>query len=239
MGIDFNSHWDERKLFKSVRESIPVGEVLPGWYNYPSMIYDLAVLSASPKILSTYLSDRSAFRENMEEQLMGDDLRNFTLRTRLLFLGLTTLVLLWTYLLAFIWTRQWSQALLSSAILASSWELAYHARWIAPDALLMQFGILTILLVFLALRASGTQKFVWLMAATVAAGMACGTKYFGGIFLVPVLIGGYKLLSRTGVKWSSYFDIVLVSGSSLFPDLSPDYTWNAIGRCAHDHRCPL
>ncbi|HEX2990305.1 MAG TPA: hypothetical protein VHO49_06480, partial [Anaerolineales bacterium] len=43
IGMDF-SHWDENKLFRSLRDSIPDGTLLPGWYNYPSMIYDLTVL---------------------------------------------------------------------------------------------------------------------------------------------------------------------------------------------------
>src|SRR5215204_607903 len=72
IGINFRSHWDEHKLFKSIRNSIPVGKVLPGWYNYPSMIYDLTVLSAAPEILTTYFSDRSGFRENMEKWLRGE-----------------------------------------------------------------------------------------------------------------------------------------------------------------------
>jgi 4-amino-4-deoxy-L-arabinose transferase-like glycosyltransferase len=210
MGIDFRSHWDERKLFKSIRESIPVGKILPGWYNYPSMIYDLTVLSAAPEILTTYLSDRSTFRENMEKQLLGQDLRKFTLRARMVFLVITTLTIVWTYLLVLIWAKHSPQALLSSAILASSWEFAYHARWIAPDAILMQFGMLAILLVFLALNSTGRRKFIWLMAAVVAAGLACATKYFGGIFLVPVFIGGYRVLRDTGAKWGSYIALFFV-----------------------------
>ena len=210
VGLDFGSHWDERKLFKSIRNSIPVGKVMPGWYNYPSMIYDLVVLSISPEILTTYIPDRSSFRENMEKMLGVGNLTEFKLRARTMFLGIATLSILWTYLLVFHWTKQWLQALLSSAVLASSWEFAYHARWIAPDAVLMQFGILTLLLVFLALKASGRRKFIWLFAAAVAAGMACGTKYFGGIFLVPVIIGGYKLLRDTNAKWGSYLGLFFV-----------------------------
>ena len=213
-GIDFRRHWDERKLFKSIRETIPAGKVLPGWYNYPSMVYDLTVLSESPEILTAYVADRSSFKSIMRKSLVGDELRNFTLRARLLFLGIATLSLLWTYLLVFIWTKQWSQALLSAAVLASSWEYAYHARWIAPDAVLMQFGILTILLVFLSIGSSGRRRFIWLTLAAVTAGMACGSKYFGGIFLVPVFIGGYKVFRDAGQRWWSclalFFGLIAV-----------------------------
>jgi hypothetical protein len=202
IGLDI-SHWDENKLFRSLRDSIPQGKVTPGWYNYPSMMYDLTVLSASPEILSTYLSDRSTFREVMEKRFWGREAQEvFRPRARMLFLGMTSLALLWTYLLVFIWTKQWLQALLSTAVLASSWEFAYHARWIAPDAILMQFGVLVLFLVFLAIDSSDRGKFIWLSAAAIAAGLACATKYFGGIFLVPVFIGGYKVLRHTGASWS-------------------------------------
>lgn len=210
IGMDFN-HWDENKLFRSIRDSIPSGKVLPGWYNYPSMIYDLTVLSASPEIITTYYSDRSTFREVMEKRFWGREARQvFRPRARMLFLCIASLSLLWTYLLVFIWTKQWPQALLSSAVLASSWEFAYHTRWIAPDAILMQFGVLVLLFVFLALGASGRRKVMWLVASAAAAGLACSTKYFGGIFLVPVFMGGYKILRDTGAKWSSY--LALFSG---------------------------
>lgn len=204
MGIDFRAHWDEHKLFKSIRNSIPQGRVLPGWYNYPSMIYDITVLSASPEILTTYLADRSAFREVMEEKFSGEELRVFTVRARTVFLAITSLSLLWTYLLVHVWTKKWSQALLSAAILASSWELAYHARWLAPDAILMQFGILTVLLAFVALRSTGRRRLMWLIAAAIAAGMACATKYFGGIFLIPVFLAAYQILKDADQERSSY-----------------------------------
>ena len=204
MGIDFRAHWDEHKLFKSIRNSIPEGSVLPGWYNYPSMIYDLTVLSASPEIVSAYLADRSAFRDVMEKKLSGDELRVFTIRARTVFLLITSLSLLWTYLLVYAWTKQWLQALLSSAILASSWELAYHSRWLAPDAILMQFGILTVLLAFVALKATGRRRYMWLIGSAIAAGLACATKYFGGIFLIPVFLAGYKILSDAAQKRSGY-----------------------------------
>jgi hypothetical protein len=209
VGIDF-SHWDENKLFRSLRDSIPQGSILPGWYNYPSMIYDLTVLSVSPEIITTYLSDRTTFREVMEKRLWGKEATDvFRPRARMLFLAITSLTLLWTYLLVFLWTKQWLQALLSSAILASSWEFAYHARWIAPDSILMQFGVLTLLLVFLALHSSGRRRYIWLIGAAIAAGMACSTKYFGGIFLVPVFIGGYKLLKDMDAKWGNIFLLFL------------------------------
>lgn len=211
-GIDFGTHWDERKLMKSVRDSILKGELLPGWYNYPSMIYDLVVLSASPEIVKDYLQNRSEFADHMEVWLVDNAL---ALRSRKIFLFLVSLSILWVYFLIFKWTGQWTLALLGSIILASSWEVAYHSRWIAPDGILMQLGVLSILLVFLALGSSGKQRFIWLGLATITAGLACGTKYFGGIFLLPIFIGGYKILKDRDAKWREYI-ILYTSLGAIF-----------------------
>ena len=201
IGIDFGRHWDERKLFASIRDSIPNAEILPGWYNYPSMIYDITAISSSPEIISTYIWNKGEFSDRLEIWLAD---REFVIRTRGIFLFLSTLSMLWTYLLIFKLTRQWSQAVLGAALLASSWEFAYHARWIAPDAILMQFGILCILLIIIALDASGKSRYVWLGMAAVAAGLACGTKYYGGMYLLPVFMGAHKLYKDKNAKAGEY-----------------------------------
>lgn len=212
MGIDFGRHWDERKLMKSVRDSVPYASVLPGWYNYPSMIYDLVVLSSAPEIITAYLLNRSEYTNSMEIWLAEKAL---VLRARIVFLCIVTLSLLWVYLLLQQWTGQWMQALLGSAILASAWEVSYHARWLAPDGILMQFGILVILLAFLAIRSSGKRSFVWLTLAAIAAGLACGTKYYGGIFLLPVFLTGFKVLRDAGAKPQKYI-LVAIALAGIF-----------------------
>ncbi|HSM70529.1 MAG TPA: phospholipid carrier-dependent glycosyltransferase [Anaerolineales bacterium] len=199
MGIDFGKHWDERKLIKSVRDSIPNGEIIPGWYNYPSLTYDLVVASSSPEILSAYFYNRPEFKSSMETWFSS---KPMILRARAVFLFTTSLTMLWIFFLAFKWTGYWITGLLGSAVFASSWEIAYHARWLAPDGILMQFGILTIVLVFAAIYSDpGRSRYIWLTSAAVTAGLACGTKYYGGIFLVPVLIGVIKIVRDAGSGW--------------------------------------
>jgi len=105
---------------------------------------------------------------------------------------------LWVYLLIIKLTDDSVQALLGSVILMSSWQVAYHARWLAPDGILMQFGILSILLAVLSLRASGNRKLIWLCLAAIIAGFTCGTKYYGGLFLVPVFIAGFDIVTKRG-----------------------------------------
>lgn len=213
-GVDFGRHWDERKLMKSVRDSVLRGELLPGWYNYPSMIYDLVVVGASPEIITSYFRTRSEFASRMDEWLVGQAL---LLRSRKIFLVLVSLSIVWVYLLLVNRTGQWTFSLLGAAILGASWEVAYHARWLAPDGLLMQFGILSLLLVFLALGSSGKQKLIWLALAAVAAGLACGTKYYGGVFLLPIFIGVFKLLKEQNSKWREYVILyILLTGIFVF-----------------------
>ena len=212
IGIDFGRHWDERKLFASIIDTIPNGDWVPGWYNYPSMVYDLVVLSETPEIATTYIHQRSEFSNILETSLSK---KMFVFRARTVFLHVVALSLLWVFTLIFKWTKQWSHAVLGPAILASSWEFAYHARWLAPDGVLMQFGILTILLVFLALGSSMRRRTIWLLAAATAAGMACGTKYYGGIFLLPVFIGGQKVLADKNAKTREYL-LLFISLAAAF-----------------------
>jgi len=48
MSRDFGTHWDEASITGSVEKSFETGLMLPRWYNYPSLTYDLALLGALP-----------------------------------------------------------------------------------------------------------------------------------------------------------------------------------------------
>jgi 4-amino-4-deoxy-L-arabinose transferase-like glycosyltransferase len=64
--------------------------------------------------------------------------------------------------------------------------MAYHARWLVPDSMMMQFAALMLMLLSYA-HTRPDPRF-WLKCAAAAAGLACGTKYTGGILLVPIII---------------------------------------------------
>jgi hypothetical protein len=201
IGIDFGTHWDERKMMKSVRDSVQTGMLLPGWYNYPSVSYDLVMLSTLPDAISSLLQENGNIPQAMS--VLGEKVshRDFTLQARTVFLIITLFSALWVYLLVYRLRSSLWEALLAAVILLSSWEVAYHARWIAPDGVLMQFGILTVLLVILSLRSTGYQKLVWLGLASSAAGLACGSKYYGGLFLIPVFLGGIDIGKGLKLNW--------------------------------------
>jgi len=107
----------------------------------------------------------------------------FRLRLRRIFGFVTALTALWIYFAVLIWGRSWLEAVCAALFFTFSWEMVYHARWIAPDGILMQFGALTFLLLSLAWRKSSRLA---IFLAAMAAGFGCGSKYPGGLLLLPI-----------------------------------------------------
>ena len=208
-GLDYGYHWDEPKLLESVRVSVYEGVYLPTFYNYPSMSHTLGVLSAMPEILNNI--DRNHLNEPVFHAHIAAyqlDNHNFTLRTRLVFLTVTSLTIIWVYGLMLLWRRSIWLALLSSSIVALSWEVAYHARWIAPDTILMQFGALFLLCVIQAYR--HPQHRGWLWASVIVAGLATGTKYPAGLLLLPAL----GLIYQQTRSWMTVIQAIFLFGIS-------------------------
>ncbi len=217
-GIDFGNHWDEHKLVRSVRETFKTGQVLPGWYNYPSVSYDVMLLASLPEAATIFLGDSGILNQfvgekhnvssvldvstRLQEALRS---RDFLPRARLFYLFITLLSGLWVYLIIKKISNNSLTALLAASLLYGSWEFAYHARWAAPDGLLAQFGLLTILLVIYAARANGIKQPAFLFLAAVAAGFTCSAKYFGGLFLIPVFIAGWQFAKAQHLNWKGKF----------------------------------
>ncbi len=186
IGIDFGSHWDEPTMIRVVKEALARGELLPRWYNYPSVSFGLSLASAAREIVS--MSLLPSLRGSSDRPLALGTLiggHDFLLRTRVVFLLVSLLAVVWVYWL--VWDSQKSrfQATLAAGLVGFSWEVGYHARWIAPDAVMMQLGALTLLAMHLALS-RGSPRWSWVAAG--AAGFACGTKYPGGALLLPVCL---------------------------------------------------
>ena len=109
--------------------------------------------------------------------------KSFLLRLRGLFLLACALGVLWVHLTVLARGGSAVEALLASSILGLSFEVAYHLRWVAPDGLLMEAGALTLLFATLAMRRARPKS--WILAAAVAAGLGCASKYPGGLLLIP------------------------------------------------------
>ncbi|MFT3772756.1 MAG: glycosyltransferase family 39 protein [Minicystis sp.] len=186
VGIDFGSHWDEPTMLRVVGDALTRGELLPRWYNYPSVSFDLSLLGGASEVLSMSVLPSlrgSAGGTGALAALVGS--RGFLLRTRAIFLLVSLLAVVWVYWLAWDRSKSRLEATLAGGLVAFSWEIGYHARWVAPDAVMMQFGALSLLCMHLALSRRSAR---WSWAAAGAAGLACGTKYPGGALLLPVCL---------------------------------------------------
>ncbi|MGB0646450.1 MAG: ArnT family glycosyltransferase [Bradymonadia bacterium] len=184
-GVDFGRHWDEPKLLRSVDRAFDSGVFLPGWYQYPSLTFwiGLAVKYAHALV-----------HDGLQINL------SFPLMWRSVMVIVTCFTGLWTYLLSLHLSEKRGVALLATSIIFLSPELLYHARWIAPDTLMMQFGIASSLALYLSTRSlAAYRKKLW--QACLLAGFACSAKYPGGLFIVPIVIVAMTRHAET-LRWS-------------------------------------
>ncbi|MFT5049652.1 MAG: hypothetical protein ACI8QZ_001045 [Chlamydiales bacterium] len=189
-GIDFGKHWDERVQVDVLHTAIDSQTLLPKWYRYPSVIFWMTFGALAPEIAAEIPRDAAQMKATQARLNSTVESPEFRLRMRTVFLSVTCLTILWTYLLALTCFGSALGAFLAASCIGLSWEVAYHARWIAPDGVLMQFSTLTLLLLALAVTRRDSR---WLVGAALAAGFSCGTKYTGGILLLPLLIAAAQV----------------------------------------------
>jgi 4-amino-4-deoxy-L-arabinose transferase-like glycosyltransferase len=185
-GVDFGFYWDDGRTTDPVRQAVEHSRLLPGFYRYPGVSYWLTVAGAGIESLPAIRAGARTWTELRDHLRPALGSPGYVLLLRKLFLLVSAAALVWTFLAALARGRHWIEALLAASILGCSWEVAYHLRWVAPDGVLMQFGALTLLCVIAALRHERPRA--WIALAAVAAGLATGTKYPGGLLLVPVLL---------------------------------------------------
>lgn len=184
-GLDFGLHWDERWWqIGPVKQMVRSCSLLPDYYNYPSFDYWLNLLVLAPDVASSRI-DGESFKEHLLRTL---DSAAYLMRLRAVYLLVTSLSVVWVYLLVLHQRNSALEALFAASLLACSWEVAYHLRWVAPDGMLMQFATLTALLAAYALR---SEHKAWLMMAAAVAGLGCSAKYAGGLLVMPVLLAGF------------------------------------------------
>ena len=181
-GLDFGLHWDERPWqIGPVKSMVKSHTLLPGYYNYPSFDYWLNLLVLAPDVATARIAG-----ESLGEHLIHTlDSHSYLMRLRAVYLIITSLTLVWVYLIVLQHQGPWLEALFAASLVACSWEIAYQSRWVATDGMLMQFAALTVLLAAQAVK-SRHQR--WLFAAAAVAGLGCGTKYPGGLLILPVAL---------------------------------------------------
>jgi hypothetical protein len=199
-GIDFGNHWDEDIQRRAVMQAVKRDTLLPSFYKYPSVSFALSVAAATPEIIEQTSVHRggltTVLETDTEAVVKHVQSRSYKLRARRLFLLASALSVLWIALAARASGATWLGSLFAAALLGCSWELAYHARWIAPDTVMVQFTALC-LAALLAARSSPRTAGLCCLAA-IAAGLAAGTKYPGGILLFAVLPASLHCAAREG-----------------------------------------
>jgi Dolichyl-phosphate-mannose-protein mannosyltransferase len=201
LGIDFGYHWDEWDWhMRPLGAMIESETLLPNYYCYPSVDYWICLASLAP--------DVPQYLPSMDKQgLLGVVASNaYRLRTRLIFLLVVSFTLIWMYLGARARGRGPWEALVAACCLGLSWEVAYHARFIAPDAVLMQFAALTLACVSAARRSAYPMP--WLQGAAIAAGLGCGTKYPGALLMAPVVLTWCRSRGRAVVSTAGMRELV-------------------------------
>jgi hypothetical protein len=194
-GRDYGKHWDEAEMQTDpARDAVASGTLIPNSFSYPSLNLWINLAVALPETVE-------ALREGVQQAdlstivgppatkskvLSAFDSPEYLLRLRTVYLVLTSLVLVWVYLLVRVWGGSPWEAVLAAAFLGFSWEFSYHARWVAQDAVLTQFSTLCLLLTSVGLFRPGRRG--WFRAAAVTVGLACGMKYTAGILLLPLLL---------------------------------------------------
>jgi hypothetical protein len=199
-GLNFGTHWDETAAkFDSIRDTLKTGVFLQGagdtygaGYNYGGVNYMLTWLGFAPEV--THFLFHDDFTREKLSNAITPELYSWParIRVRRIYLVLCALAIVWLYALALVLGRSRLEAFLAAAILACSWEFAYHSRWIAPDGVMMQFALLCFLCLAIGLARQSNR---WFNVAAVAAGVAAGTKY-PGVFVLPFLLIGAAYLER-------------------------------------------
>lgn len=193
-GVDFGYHWDEghahlTPLERSIERRVP----MPGNYTYPGFNYLVNVAALVPDAIAA--TGREEPLSSVLSEAVGT--RDYRVRMRALRALLSSLAIPVLYALGLaIGGSRW-EALLAAALLAGSWEFVYHSRWPASDAIMAAFGVASILASVRVVRTEQPRAAV--AGAAAAAGLACGTKYPGGMFLAFVFLAIYLRALPSGL----------------------------------------
>lgn len=190
-GIDFGHYWDDEAMFTKVRRALASPPtLLPDAYDYPSVTFWVSLASLAPDAMR---DPKLRFRvPDTHDVIAATTSERYLLRTRALFLAISSLAVIWTAGLSLaIGATVW-EAAVAAAILAASWEVDYHLRWIAPDGMTMMFATLA---VFASVVAVTRRSRAWCGAAAIAVGFATGTKYSAWVLVLPLAIAAWTIAS--------------------------------------------
>ena len=198
IGIDFGWHWDEHYHVSGVRECVDGLTLWTHLYIYGSVYFYLGLLVVSAHnlgFLAAFFREVARKSDGAIVDLAGyDSVKRFQqsahellvsnrylLETRMVFFCISALAALWVYLtVRKLYPGRYGGALGAAAFVALSWELHYHARFIAIDAVVAQLMAAELYLLSSTWTASRLPSFLGCYAgAAVVAGILFACKATG------------------------------------------------------------
>jgi 4-amino-4-deoxy-L-arabinose transferase-like glycosyltransferase len=146
------------------------------------MTFLVAMTAALPDILTT---------DGVDATIAALSEPEYLLRARSLFVLSFALAVVCVYLTLMVLFERPAVALLGASLVALSWEIGYHARWLAPDGLITGFGALTMLFGVLAVKQPERRR--WLILTAVAGGLTVASKYNAALIGVVVLVAAISV----------------------------------------------
>jgi hypothetical protein len=191
-GVDFGRYWDDESMATKVELSLASPPtLLPYAYDYPSVTYWIALAGIAPEaVRDPKLRYRIPDTSGLVAFTKSD---RYRLRLRAMFAILSSLALVWIAALSLAAGGTAWEAFGAAALAASSWELSYQLRWIAPDGLTMEFVALSVWLMLMAIRTPHIDARRWLLAAAAAVGVATGTKYSVWPLVIPLAAAAWTV----------------------------------------------
>jgi len=219
--IDFGHYWDDDAMFSKVRRALaPPPTLLPFAYDYPGVSFWLALSALTPEAARD-----PGLRHGVPDTSRLDAFthsRTYLFRVRALYAVISSLAVLWVAGLSLAIGGTPPQAFIACALFASSWEVGYHIRWIAPDGVTAQFVAASVMCATASVAASRHDKAL-VTAGAVAAGLATASKYSVWLTIVPLVVaawttGGASTAPRDRIRAAVR---VLLIAAATFLVLSP------------------
>jgi 4-amino-4-deoxy-L-arabinose transferase-like glycosyltransferase len=218
-GIDFGTEWEEHTIIDRVYEAFSTGNLLPHFYFYPSVPYEMVYLALVRKMVAYVLAHfptgaRALYTtwEGLRAQMLTIDWIAFYLSARKVFILATSLTVVWVYFLTYRWRSSVLEATAAAAAMLGSWQYLYHSRWVAPDAVMAMFAIAALTCLCLAMQ--GKHWNSWIKIAAIAAGLTFSSKYPGGLVLVPILVA--CLLDKQNQRLRSFLKVIVLFAVTFY-----------------------
>jgi hypothetical protein len=213
-GLDFGKHWDEWYHVHGLKAAIQDLSLLTHEYTYNGVYFDLGYVMVLPHALHHASAVKAEIDVTPKRPLdfadypsiaaLQKDLQariaapSYLLEARVLFMTLSLLGVLFTFLLVRVLAPERpGAAVAAGALVALSWEVGYHARFVAVDALMLALSAACFWqLARFALAPDAASARKALMRASLIGGVALGCKATGVFFAVPIAAVAFARAGR-------------------------------------------